>query len=134
MYIPSKYKLFINSNNNNDTFKITFESLGLEYFKFEGDGQFYRILYNNIFKGDVGDGIIVGTSSEGLILSSYYIGYGTTMGTSSDTYEIVKASDPDTTIFYDSGDVSNMKYTTLPPLRNDSDYYIFKYNLTDSFG
>lgn len=130
MYIPSKFKL-LTHNSGNVTFKIIFEILWSDYLEFEGDGQYYRITDYGIFKGGVSDGIIVGTPSEGLILSSYYIGYGTTMGYSSDTYEVVKASDPSTTVFYDSGEVFDMKYTTLPPLTNNSDYYIFKCRLKD---
>lgn len=53
------------------------------------------------------------------------------MGYRSDTYEVVKASDPSTTVFYDSGEVFDMKYTILPPLTNNSDYYIFKCSLKD---
>lgn len=94
-------------------------------------GQYYRILGNDIFKGGPADGIIVGTPNEGLILSSYYIGYGTTLGTDNDIYEITTYKNPHIIIFRDTGIYNNMKYTTLPPLTDNSDYYIFQYNLND---
>lgn len=55
-------------------------------------------------------------------------GYNTTMGSSRDTYEVIRNSDKQSVFKY-VGNALQAQYTTLPALTNSSDYYIFQFYL-----
>lgn len=55
-------------------------------------------------------------------------GYNTTMGSSRDTYEVIRNSDKQQVFEY-VGEVYQAQYTTLPAITNSNDYYIFQFYL-----